>query len=73
MQQDKAVNAMAQALNWITEKKVSELTGLAVQTLRNWRHLSKGPAYSKIGRAIRYSLDDIRDYFRQRRVDPESR
>jgi hypothetical protein len=73
MQQDKAVNAMAQTLNWITEKKVSEMTDLAVQTLRNWRHLSKGPAYSKIGRAIRYNLDDVENYFRQRRVDPETR
>ena len=73
MQQDKAVNVTPEALNWITEKKVSEMSELSIQTLRNWRHLSKGPAYSKIGRAIRYNLDDVRDYFRQRRVDPESR
>ena len=60
--------------NWVNEKVVSEMSGLSIQTLRNWRHLSKGPAYSKIGgRAIRYNLDDVQNYFRQRRVDPETR
>jgi hypothetical protein len=59
--------------NWVSEKVVSEMGELSIQTLRNWRHLSKGPAYSKIGRAIRYNLEDVQNYFRQRRVDPESR
>jgi predicted DNA-binding transcriptional regulator AlpA len=44
---------------YVNEKEVSEITGLALPTLRNYRHLGKGPQYSKIGRCVRYSLDDV--------------
>jgi hypothetical protein len=60
--------------DWINEKMVSSRYGLSIQTLRNWRHLSKGPAYSKVGgRAVRYNLLDVENYFQQRRVDPEGK
>jgi len=58
---------------WINEKIAAEMTGLAVQTFRNWRHWGKGPAYSKVGRSVRYALRDVQNYFQSRRIDPESR
>ncbi len=57
---------------WIDEKELSRRTGLKVQTLRNWRHLGKGPAYSKLGRSVRYNVADAEAYFQNRRVDPEN-
>ena len=59
--------------NWITEKTVAEIGAFSIQTLRNWRHLGKGPAYSKVGRSVRYQLQDVQDYLKDRRVDPEKR
>ncbi len=59
---------MYQALN---ETRVAELMGLAVQTLRNWRYLRKGPPYLKIGRSVRYKSDDIDNYLTSKKIDPE--
>jgi len=44
---------------YLTEKQVSEITGRAVQTLRNERFLGRGIPYVKVGRSIRYSLEDV--------------
>jgi hypothetical protein len=45
----------------------------SAQTLRNYRHLGKGPAYSKRGRMVRYLVADLLDFMTAGRVDPESR
>ena len=55
---------------YINEREVSRITGLAVQTLRNYRQLGKGPPYSKIGRSVRYSVEDIRQFMESNRIDP---
>jgi len=54
---------------WVDEKEVSRITGIAVQTLRNWRFQRTGPAYSKVGRAVRYRLDDVLNFMEERRVN----
>jgi len=59
--------------NWITEKSAAEIGSFSVQTLRNWRHLGKGPAYSKINRSVRYDLEDWVSFIQQRRIDPEKK
>ncbi|MDX9785371.1 MAG: helix-turn-helix domain-containing protein [Desulfobacterales bacterium] len=53
---------------YLTENQVAEITGRAVQTLRNDRFLGKGFPYSKIGRSVRYSLNDIHDFMKSRAV-----
>lgn len=40
-------------------------------TLRQWRYLNKGPAYSKIGRHVRYRVDDLDAFIAAQRVDPQ--
>jgi len=55
---------------WITEKEVAELTGFAVQTLRNDRCRCKGLPYYKKNRSVRYLLSDIRTFMEQRKVVP---
>lgn len=30
-----------------------------VETLKKWRYLSTGPAYHKVGRAVRYAPEDV--------------
>ena len=39
---------------FINENHVAGITGLSVQTLRNWRFLGRGIPYVKIGRYVRY-------------------
>jgi hypothetical protein len=55
----------------IDEKKAAEFLGLAVQTLRNRRHKRLPPAYVKLGRSVRYQMDDLKDFVNKSRIDPE--
>lgn len=54
---------------WLTEKMVSEITGRAPQTLRNDRVKRQGIPYSKIGRSVRYKMEDIVNYMESRKVE----
>jgi len=49
-------------MQWLTERQVSEITNMALPTLRNWRAKGKGPRYSKVGKSVRYAADDIQQY-----------
>jgi predicted DNA-binding transcriptional regulator AlpA len=55
---------------FLNEKQVSELTGIALPTLRNYRCTGKGPAYHKIGRSVRYSMYDIQAFMESCRIKP---
>jgi hypothetical protein len=57
---------------YLTDREASKLTGLAVQTLRNYRQKRKGPAYSKIGSAVRYSRHDLNLYMQKYRIEPSA-
>ena len=52
----------------LNDIQAAAFLGLHHQTLRNWRTQSKGPAYVKLGRAVRYRLYDLRDYMTENRV-----
>lgn len=53
----------AQKEEWETylhEKQVSDMTGICLSTLRNWRLLGKGPRFVKPGGfCVRYPLSDV--------------
>ncbi len=55
----------------IDEKEAARILGLSVITLRNFRCQRRGPSYYKIGKAVRYSLDDLMDFIKERRITPE--
>ena len=59
----------------LKEKQVSELTGLALQTLRNARFEGRGFPYYRLGNgkraAVRYSMADVKAYLDAHRIDPE--
>jgi hypothetical protein len=44
---------------YLTEVQVAEITGRALSTLRNERFCRRGIPYIKIGRSVRYSLEDV--------------
>jgi len=56
----------------VKEDDAAKMLGLAVQTLRNWRHLGKGPNYVRLGeRSIRYPEDELKTWTQKRFIRPE--
>ena len=55
----------------VNEVKAAEVLNISVQTARNWRCLRKGPPYIKLGRSVRYRIEDLEDFINSRRIDPE--
>ncbi|MBC8179919.1 helix-turn-helix domain-containing protein [candidate division KSB1 bacterium] len=56
---------------YFNEHEVAEITGRAVQTYRNERHRGIGMPYIKIGRSVRYKLDDVLSFMEAHRVETE--
>jgi len=44
---------------YLTEKEVNQITRRALSTLRNDRHQGRGIPYRKIGRSVRYKLQEV--------------
>ena len=54
-------------------RNAAKRLNIAEQTLANWRHLRKGPAYIRIGRKIIYRETDLVAFENKHRIDPEGR
>ena len=52
----------------LTPEQVSELTGLSVDTLAQWRSKKRHIDFLKIGRRIRYDRRDVEQYLERCRV-----
>ena len=60
------------AKQWLTAAQVEEMTGIKEKTLANWRSQGRGPQYHKVGKIIRYALEEIERWmqsFRVRTID----
>ena len=53
---------------YIDEQEVARVTGRALSTLRNERFNRRGIPYYKVGRSVRYSLQDAIDFMEAHRV-----
>ena len=53
---------------YLNEKQVSAITGLALPTLRNQRFQRRGVQYCKVGRSIRYNLQDVTTYMEEHKI-----
>lgn len=54
---------------FLNEKEVSIITGRALSTLRNDRHLRRGISYLKVSRrTIRYKLVDVIQFMERSRI-----
>lgn len=52
----------------LTAKQLSEIIGISVDTLANDRYLRQGLPYIKIGKRVRYRLDDVMAYIESKTV-----
>lgn len=64
---------MNKDIQYLTEIEVSRMTRIAVQTLRNNRFRRRGIPYRKVGRSIRYRLDEVVDFMEARKIHYEER
>lgn len=64
---------MEQQERFVNDIEAAKILSCSPQTLRNWRHIGRGPAYSKRGRMVRYKVQTLHDFMEQGRIDPESR
>ena len=55
--------------SYVNEKRVAEITGFALQTLRNARAVGKLFPYIKIGKSVRYRLGDIIAIMEKNKID----
>ncbi len=51
---------------WLTTEALSELLGIPLATIRHWRYVGTGPAYVKLGRAVRYSRAVVERWISER-------
>lgn len=54
---------------YVDEREVAKITGRAVQTLRNDRYRGQGIKYVKIGRSVRYSLNEVTLFMEQHTIN----
>ena len=48
----------------LTEEQVAEQLSITTNTLRKWRWLGKGPAFVKMGAAVRYEADTLATFIK---------
>lgn len=56
----------------LTEGEAATRLGLKVATLRAWRNQGRGPAYVRLGRAIRYLSADLDEFLHSNRHNPRA-
>lgn len=55
-------------MKYLNEKQVSEMTELALPTLRNDRSLGRGLPYIKFRKAVRYNEKDVIDFMESHKI-----
>jgi predicted DNA-binding transcriptional regulator AlpA len=73
MKSEKVWREQIETPRWIDEKEVSQIMGIAVQTLRNWRFKRVGPPYVKVSKAVRYRVDEVIDFMERKKINVEGR
>ena len=58
---------------WLSPKQTAEYLGVGLDCLQAWRSARKGPAWSKVGKVVRYDVGDLDNFLRQHRQEPLSR
>jgi predicted DNA-binding transcriptional regulator AlpA len=52
--------------SYLTEKQLSEKTGIPVKTLQYLRYVDRSPPYVKVGRSIRFPENRVEQWLNER-------
>jgi predicted DNA-binding transcriptional regulator AlpA len=66
------VNSFKHNTRLVNEIEAAHTLGLCVKTLRRWRWERKGPAFCKLGSAVRYDPADLRAFIEASRRESTS-
>lgn len=55
----------------LDEAAVAERYGIPQRTLTRWRYENSGPPFMRLGRAVRYSLEDLQRWEAERKTTPK--
>lgn len=47
---------------YLNSEQLAKRLGVSVLTLIRWRKAGKGPKFARIGRFVRYYLEDVKSY-----------
>lgn len=54
----------------MTRRQAAEYLGFAPQTLARYAWLGKGPRFKKLGRLVRYTLEDLEQWIKEEGLTP---
>ena len=54
-------------INWLTEPEAAKLLGVSLATLRRMRAAGIGPAWHRIGHAVKYQREEIDRFIEESR------
>jgi len=57
---------------YLDTRSAARFLSVSEDTLRAWRSRKKGPAYTKVEGAVRYSINDLEEYLSAHRVQHAS-
>jgi hypothetical protein len=57
----------------VDETGAAEVIGCAPRTLANWRSQRRGPRFIRVGRLIRYRIEDLQEYLNAGIVEADQR
>jgi chromatin segregation and condensation protein Rec8/ScpA/Scc1 (kleisin family) len=60
---------MEKVEHYLNDREAAKFLRLSPQTLRNWRSQCRGPVYIRAGRRILYSIDDLKQFMANNRVE----
>jgi hypothetical protein len=64
---------MGDADELLTPAEAADFLKLPPGQLAQLRHRGQGPAYSHLGRSVRYAMSDLRRWVKAGRVDPAAK
>lgn len=53
---------------YLTPKQLAERLGKSVGVVTQWRYHGRGPAWTKLGHAVLYSVQDVERWEREQRA-----
>ena len=55
--------------NYLKDEDAAKFINVGLQTLRNRRTQCRPPAYIKIGRSVRYAIEDLRAFMEENKIN----
>ncbi|MGD1096790.1 MAG: DNA-binding protein [Bryobacteraceae bacterium] len=61
---NRAASIVQQRRRYASDIEIANTYGVSVLTLRKWRLFGRGPTFYKLGRAVRYDIDEVEQFVR---------